>query len=159
MAETAIKVEEKPVFKLRDDQIHVLINGYTGATFEAHVPPNVTPDDLLVPECWAHIVQSKGLRPGNKVEVSPHDRTWFLQVWVIDVGPSWAKVRKLSLCDFRDEPQAQESSELPKGYSVQWQGPINKYVVTRDSDKAVIAKGFKTKPEAQIAMIEHARAL
>lgn len=159
MAEAAIKVEAQPIFRFKDDQIHVLISGYTGATFEAVVPPSVTPEDILRPECWAHVVQSKDIRAGNKVEVSPYDRSWWLQVWVVDKGPNWAKVRTLVLRDFRDEAVAAPEAAFPSGFSVQWQGPINKFVVTRDNDKTVIAKGFKTKPEAQIAMIEHARTI
>ena len=156
MAEPAIKLPEAKVYRLPRARIHAVISGYANAIFDAYVPPDVPPSDALHPEFWSHIVQEKGIQPGNFCYVRPDDRRWTLYVEVIDRGTNWLRARKLWLVE--DESVVIDSGDLTKGFSVVWQGPINKYVVMRDSDKTLISKGHD-KSGAQIAMIEHVRSI
>jgi hypothetical protein len=157
MAEPAVQEKERPIYRLTRDRIQVVISGYANAIFDAWVPPHVPPNDALRPEFWAHVVQEKGMQRGNFCYVRPDDNRWTLYVEVIDCGPNWLKARKCWLVE--DDSAPPRDNGVTKGFSVAWQGQVNKYVVTRDSDKAVMSKGHKTEAAANIAMIEHARTV
>jgi hypothetical protein len=153
MAEAA-KVIETPAYRIKESQMQRF--EFSNTQWDVGVDPHVTPDDVKRPEFWANVSRPKNMKIGDICRVRPHDRSWTAFVEVLDCGPNWAKVDLYQLADRRgQEPLA--DGEAPKGFSVTWQGPVNRFVVMRDSDKAVISKGHKDKAEAQIALIEHAR--
>jgi hypothetical protein len=131
---------------------------YANTAWAVAVEVGVPFEEVLKPEFWAHVVQSKNMKIGDYLHVTPDDRSWWAWLIVRDCGNAWAKVGVIQKVDFEDMTLSADD-DVTKGFSVLWQGPVNKYVVLREKDKAVISKGHKSKPEAQIAMIEHARSV
>lgn len=111
-------------------------------------------ETLLRSDYWAHVVHNFMI--GNRIRVMPRDHSWFAELLIRDIGPNWAKVGAIVPKVSFDALVPQEQTVRVDGFHVEWQSPATKYVVTRDSDKATIAKGFKTKPEAEAAMVMHA---
>lgn len=119
-----------------------------------YVDVNLPYEALLRPDYWAHVVHKFMI--GNRIRVLPRDHSWFAELLIRDVGSNWAKVGAIV-------PRVNFEALVPEtnlvnvtGFHVEWQSPSTKYCVFRESDNAVVAKGFKTKPEAEAAMVMHA---
>lgn len=117
-----------------------------------YVPVTTPFDALLRPEFWSHVCNRFMI--GNTVTVMPQDHAWRAELFVRDVGANWAKLAVMSKIDF--EKVETGNDFVVSGFHVEWKNIGEKYAVVREKDNAVIAKGFKTKPEALAAMVQHA---
>lgn len=117
-------------------------------------------EDLLKPECWAHVAQL--LRPGYRIEVLAEDGSYFAELLVVSAGRLWAKVavlRKIDLTEAVGEAPAQGADTV---MSIMWSGPHSKFRVIRQNasgGKDVMRDGFETREEASVWMAEHIKAL
>lgn len=134
---------------------HVQRAEFGNTVWRADIDPGTPFEEILRPEFWAHVTVPRSFNPGDKIELYPQDGSYYAMLLVRDCGATWAKVEVLLEKKFeagRDPVNIDTS-----GYEVHWQGPVNKYVVIRLSDKAVISKGFKAKEDAQIALLNHVK--
>lgn len=152
-ATNVVTIPKAPQYKVKEAQ--VVRFEYENTVWSVSVDPKVPFDEILKPEFWAHVVGPKSFKAGDEIKVTPYDYSWRAVLIVRDCGSNWAKVALLDKKEF--EMPAQASASAVPGFRVEWQGIADKHVVIREKDGAVIAKGFKKLPEAQIAMIEHAR--
>ena len=114
--------------------------------------PVTTPFEMILrPEYWGHVVHRFMI--GNTVTVMPFDHAWRAELFVRDVGQNWAKVGLINKVEWE---KIEPSASVVDGYRIEWKNIGEKYAVVREKDNAVIAKGFKTKPEAISAMAQHA---
>ena len=98
--------------------------------------------DMLEPAYWAHV--GTKLRPGDRIEVTPEDMTFFAELFVRDAGRLFAHVVEL-----RHIPFEQTAAATNVGaYSVAWAGPVHKFRVVRNSDGAVVQHGFANRDGA-----------
>jgi hypothetical protein len=120
------------------------------ATVVAHGAPY---DALLKPEYWTHV--AKRLRPGDLIEATAEDGSYFAQFFVVSVAPNAAAVVEISKTDL----QAIELPDATSGFEVKWSGPVLKFTVTRLADNVRVATGLDTKQAATEAMGNHIKAL
>jgi hypothetical protein len=144
-----------PRYRVKEAQVQRF--EFDNTVWSVSVDAGLPFEEVLKPEFWANVVRPKNMKIGDELKVTPNDNSWRAHLLVRDCGAVWAKVGVLSKVEF--EAQEESGDQSVSGFRVEWQGLANKHVVIREKDGAIIAKGFKTKPEAQIAMIEHARAV
>lgn len=144
-----------PRYRVKEAQVQRF--EFENTVWSVSVDTGVPFDEILKPEFWANVVNPKNMKIGDKLDVRPNDASWWALLLVRDCGSVWAKVGVIQKVDF--DVQTSSGDDSVPGFHVEWQGLGNKHVVIRDKDNVVVAKGFKTKPEAQIAMIEHTKAI
>lgn len=112
---------------------------------------------LLDPAFWAHVSQRFTI--GDRIEVLPVDSAYDLDLRVIEVGRTWARVRVLrSWPDAALVGATAPALERPglaalgDGLVVEWGGPSHKYRIVRKTDRAVIQHGFVSEADAQAAL-------
>lgn len=117
-------------------------------------------EDLLKPECWAHVAQL--LRPGYRVEVLAEDGSYFAELLVVSAGRLWAKVAVLRKVDLSAVDSEPANAANDAATSVMWSGPHSKFRVMRQNaggGKDVLRDGFETREEATAWMADHLKAL
>lgn len=107
--------------------------GYT------ETPKAGTPfEKIIEPGWWAHVTAQ--LIPNQIIQVVPEDKSYFAELFILEVGPVWAKVAVLRKVDMLAQ---QDNADL----EVQWSGPHTKFRVKRGAD--VLKDGFISKEEAE----------
>lgn len=117
-------------------------------------PEAETPFEALQePAYWAHVAAK--LKPWDVIEVRAEDGSYWAQLLVQDASRLWAKVALLKHVQLHAvEPK---SSEID-GHLVKFGGPVKKWTVIRQSDKAVLRDGL-SKAEAEKWLADHLRAV
>lgn len=110
---------------------------YERTLWVATVEQGVTRKDILMPEFWSHVASQ--LRPYDRLEVRVDDGTYFSELLVLSCDRTWAKLKELSYHSLTTQDVSQTQAEMAK-FEVKWNGPSNKFVVIRKSDKAIIKK-------------------
>jgi len=110
-----------------------------------------TQECLLDPAWWVHV--SRSLRLDDRIEVMAHDRSWFGELIVIEVGRDggFGGVRVAWL----RAPVALSNDATiarPPAEETHWNSMSNTWEVRRIKDKKVLEANFATK-EAAIAWI------
>lgn len=120
-------------------------------------------EDLMSPSYYAHVTQR--LKPGDRLEISAEDYTWFAELYVLSVAKVSAKVALLRYVVLtkrsEDLPeQVQEQPSLPDhpDYVIKWAG-ANKFRVVRKEDRAVLQSGFQLADEAREWLNTHLREM
>ena len=119
-------------------------------SYTQYVPVTVPPEAVLRPEFWGDIADH--FIVGNTITVMPFDMSWRVELLVRDVGMDQVRVELLHKNVF-DKPDERDNIGA-NGFHVEWKNIGEKYAVVRDSDKAVVAKGFKKKADAIAAMLQ-----
>jgi hypothetical protein len=121
-------------------------------------PADLTRDDLMKPDTWAHVTRM--LVPGSHVVVQPQGLPWEAEVIVLGAGVGFAKVKLIRFTELNEGEQEAENSEpLPDGLEVIWKGPSMKYAVVRSSDKEVLSKEHTVRADAEQWARNHAKAM
>lgn len=118
-----------------------------------HAEPEFeTPADaLLKPDYWAHV--SSMLRCGDIIVALAEEKTWWMEMLVLDAGKLFAKVIELRRINIT---QAQMLNvPVPGGFEIKFRGP-RKWSVLRGKDVLV---EDKEKPEAEGWLRDHIAAL
>lgn len=147
--ETAAEVLGLPVVPLSEDRWQLKEHRNPGHWI--CVAPGTKPDDLLQPAFWANV--AKKLAPNTTVEVHWDDASQFAEVYVLASGRNWASVSLL-------RHQALAKPALPQSaaqYGVAFNGPVDKFRVTRLVDNAVIRAGFANEREARNWLDDYVR--
>lgn len=119
--------------------------------YVADIPEAHTREDLLQPGYWAHVATQ--LAPFDRIECRSETGEWFSDLVVISAGRNYAVVRELQHVNFTDQPAAAPQAVESKHHIV-WKGP-KKFVVVRNSDKAIISEGHHTRTDAQLALDQY----
>lgn len=128
---------------------------YAFTLWRLTVPSETAIDDLKRASFYAHIAQN--LRHGDLIQVMPDNRSFFVELLVVDVAPQYAKVmviREVKL----EALQANASQAFP-GYTIEYAGDHERWRVIRDSDKKVLKKDQATQTEAFTWLTNHLKAL
>jgi hypothetical protein len=117
------------------------------------VPHGTTVEDLLAPAFWAHV--ARHLRPSTTLQVHWDDGTRFCELYVLAAGRNWASMSLL-----RDhELTKPHIPAKANSYDVSFNGPVDKFRVTRRPDNAVIQAGFDSELAARRWLEEYLRKL
>lgn len=111
------------------------------------------PEDLLEPSCWANV--ARYLRPCQLVEVHWDDRSHLAEYYVLDCGRNWANVDIWQSKRFRAAVRPHQATQ----YGIAFNGPVDKFRITRLNDGAVIKAGFASENDARKFLEEYLRKL
>ena len=117
------------------------------------VPASVTIEDLQEPAFWANV--ARFVKPSTTVEVHWDDASQFAELYVLSAGRNWASIAVL-------RHQKLAKRDLPQSgsrYQVSFNGPVDKYRITREPDNAVIKAGFASEIEARRFLDEYLRKM
>jgi len=104
-------------------------------------------EDLLEPNYWSNVAQV--LRAGDRIEVVPDDRHYFVELFVLGASKNWAKVvllRNITL--YKDNEK-----EVGTEFVIDFGGPHKWRVRTTTGD--VLVKDLETKEAASIWLEKH----
>ncbi len=119
--------------------------------YVADIPEEHTREDLLQPGYWAHVATM--FAPFDRIECRSETGEWFSDLVVISSGRNYAVMREVQHVNFTDQPTAPVQAVESKHHIV-WKGP-KKFVVVRNSDKAIISEGHHTRTDAQLALDQY----
>lgn len=105
-----------------------------------------TPEALLDPAFWVHV--SRTLRVDDRIEVIAHDRSWFGEVTVLEVGVGGLGGARVAYIIGPVELQNAAVVLKPAEFEPRWGGPNAKWQVVRVKDCLVLKSGLETKEEA-----------
>ena len=127
----------------------------------AKVAHGIRPEQVLVPEYWAH--HAFKLSPYAEIIVHAEDGSWYGRYLVTDCSRNWAKVKPILGPVFLttgDVALTEASNREVDGekdkYRIVHRGP-HKWSVVRKADNAVMEQGFQQKDEALKKLDELAR--
>lgn len=123
--------------------------------YRAIVPSETTLDDLKRSAFWAHVAQM--LRPGYLIQVMPDNRSYFVELLVVDAGAQFAKVAVLREVKL-EVLQAGASPAFP-GFSVEYAGDHERWRVIRESDRKVLKANQGSQADAFTWLTNHLKAL
>lgn len=127
----------------------------------ARVAHGIRPEQLLVPEYWAHHAAS--LAPFAEIIVHAEDGSWYARYLVLDCSRTWAKVKPILGPVFlttqdqslTEASNAEVEAEKAK-YQLTFRGQ-HKWSVVRLADKAVMHEGSQQKEDAAKELEKMAR--
>lgn len=106
-------------------------------------------EEHLNPESWGHVAIK--LRAGDRVELSPPDRSYVAELVVLAADKTWAKVALLWKADI------QANSTAPfDDYKITHRGP-KKWSVLKGKD--VLAENLDTRDDAEKFKADHMKAV
>jgi hypothetical protein len=117
------------------------------------VPHGTTVEDLHQPVFWANV--ARHLRPSGTVEVHWDDASQFAEFYVLSAGRNWASVSLLRHVKLEKPVLPQQAHQ----FGIAFNGPVDKFRVTRLTDGAVIRAGFASEADARKFLEEHLRKL
>jgi len=125
------------------------------------VDPDVSINDIMRPNFWAHHVSS--LKPMDLVDIVSADMTIDMQLRVIAKGIGYVEMRPLRV--FIDESRSDAAGEdadngerdtIPEGYLVNF-APSHRWRVLTADPREIVSKNHMTEKEAIAAAVGHAR--
>lgn len=130
---------------------------YKTKLYRASIPSDLTMDDILKSEYWAHVAGR--LSPAEKIECIWEDMTKYAEILVISVGVAWAKIVCLKFVDFN---AAQISPDAPEKknteYFIEFQKACQ-WAVYRKSDGQRIHSNCLTEEEAKAWLADFEKAI
>lgn len=128
---------------------------YVRIQMTAHVPPGTTIDDVTEPGYWA--LHAHRLKPGATIEVMSEDNTLDCDLRVLEVGPTFAKVRVLR--HFTDAAPAKKpvAEKYNDEVTVDYGGKNDRWRVLHRGE--VIKSGLATEAAAADAAKEYCSKL
>lgn len=124
-------------------------------TWRLTVPSETTLEDLKRAAFYAHIARQ--LRMGDLIQVMPDNRSYFVELLVVDTASQYAKVAVLR--DVKLEAlQASTTAAFP-GYSVEYAGDHERWRVIRESDRKQLKSGLASQTDAFTWLTNHLKAM
>lgn len=119
------------------------------------IDAGVSVEDALDRAMWVHV--AKQLRSGDILELRAEDNAWYAEVLVTDVKvtatavhiPTFALLWQTTLATAK-----KSAAETEGSYTTKFNGPADRFVIIRTSDKAKVEKGLPTKEAADARMAE-----
>lgn len=152
----------------RKEDPRLQVGGLEGAEFtftvwSAKPAIGVSPEQLLVPEYWAH--HAHRLTPGDEIVARSEDSSWYARLIVLDCARTWAKMKfligpvSLTTHDANLQPEDHSSQNeveaFKSGYKLVHRGPHRWSVVRQDG--AVMHQGEQEKGGAEKWLDNYAR--
>lgn len=124
---------------------------YVRIHMSARVPPGTTIEDLLTPSYWVN--HAYRLKPGALIEVLSEDNLMDCELRVLEVGPTYAKVRLLR--NYVEKAAAKPAFDpaAMEGVKHEFANKNDKWRVVHNGE--VIKSGFGTEAEAIKAAEEY----
>jgi hypothetical protein len=116
------------------------------------VKQDVTPEQCMDEAFWCHV--SLRLIPGDTLIVRPDDSSWQLTLNVINAGPQFAQVHKVS---FHELVPFESRDPLPSIYKVEYAGTVHKWRFLREGK--MMRDGFASEALANRAAQQHQMAV
>lgn len=148
------KKAERP-YQISRDRFHE--QQHKQQTYFVQVPSGVRPEQLEDPAFFSTVAQM--CRPSGLMFVESDDGLWLAQAYIISVGTNFVNVRVLQVWNMADYKAPPVPNVDPKGYEVQWGGRHHAWRVVRESDKAAVYTGGKSKQDAEAWLTEHLKAM
>lgn len=146
-----VQAERTPAAPIGENRFQLKEHNNPG--FWICVPHGTTVDDLLDPGFWANV--ARNVRRNTTIEVHWDDSSRFAEVYVVDSGRNWASVSLL-----REHVLAKAKQPVRKSnYQIAFNGPVDKFRITRLSDNSVIRAGFATERDAHLYLEDYLRKL
>jgi len=122
------------------------------------VPFDTAMDAVLRPEFWAH--NARKVNPGDEISIVPDGLAWYVRAYVVDRGDNWVKVVPLYKADLAGE-EAETVDPDAQQFDIAWKGPQWQFAVFKAGVKGAepVAKGFRTRGEANRWVLENGRSL
>jgi len=150
-AAPAEEVRATPMEQVRFKPTEYLRNTFLCTAFE-----RTTPQQMLLPEYWAHVAHQ--MRPRDRVEAWANDGTWMAEFVVLDASRAWARVQLLNVHHFTTSDQARTQADAMNPYEVTHRGPHSQWSVVRKSDRMVVSEGHATIDQATNWLKERMKA-
>lgn len=122
---------------------------FSRQTHVAVAPAGAKLDDILTPDFWVHVQST--IRAWDRIELRAEDGSWFADLVVTQSGMAF-KVRPLTVINKDGKvltlstPQevgtTSNALRAPKGYVIDYGGPLHRYRVVRKSDGEVLHYGM-----------------
>ncbi len=129
---------EKPLVHLAPSRMKQA--EFTRVIYSVTCESGTTVDQLLESSYWAHVGQM--FKPGDRIEVMPDDRSFFVELMVMAAGRLYADMTLLRSTDL-EPPKAVEGG-VP--YEVEYAGDHVKFRVRQG--KLVLKENFQSKAQA-----------
>jgi hypothetical protein len=123
---------------------------YDRQDWVANIEADVTVDEILVPEFWAHMAAQ--LKPYDHIEARAEKGEWVADLVVLGCDRTWAKVALKAKYNLTTKDVSLSHAQK---HTVEWKGPQHRWGVIRTSDSAMVKSGFQEKGEAALWMKEH----
>ena len=101
-------------------------------------------DELLHPSFLAHVAGK--LSPYDEIRVRCDDGSFYARLLV--TRTDWASAG-CEVLEWKELNAVNDARTTTIGFDVKWNGPHDKWVVIRNSDKAVVHKGAGSQRDAQ----------
>ena len=123
-----------------------------------HASPfdNTNPEDLLVPDYWAHVADR--MKQYDRVEALANDGTWWAEYMVVACGRAYAQLVLLHKFNLDPVIPGRDNSAL-RAYEVKHRGPHSQWSVIRLNDKEVVHEGSQTESAANTWLTNHLKAM
>jgi hypothetical protein len=131
---------------------------HSGHDWVARVKHGVPLEVVLSDEFWAHVPSARPVQVGQIIRAMCVDLSYFVMLWVVDVGPNWISVDPI-MVHKREARTNVGGDAAPSGFRIEWKGLTDKFVVIRESDNEAIKKGLKDRSAAYSWIAEYAKAL
>lgn len=112
------------------------------AEWIAVAPVGHTLEHVCAPEYFGEQTGSSKLKVGDVIKVRAQDLSWYVELWVrsIDVPLRQVETTVVNRIII-------EKGELPSGFDVRYQGPLQRWTIFGEGDLA-LESGFATHEEA-----------
>lgn len=117
----------------------------------ANVPAGTTLEEVLAPTYWAN--HAYRLKPGAVIEILSEDFTLDCELRVLEIGPTFAKVRVLRNYTEKAVPKKSAPAEVADEVKVDYANKTDRWRVVHNGE--VIKSGFGTEAEANKAADEY----
>lgn len=135
-------VNNKPTMLETAEQSHVV--------WTVEVKNDVRIKDLLGSDFWVHVAFM--LKAGHRIEVTPQNRSYFTELFVLGASKNWAKVVELrTVVIIKDAKNESDGT-----YIVEFANE-DKWRVTKNNE--VLAKDFDDKESAKEWLKEHKKEI
>lgn len=121
--------------------------------FHVFAPEGTLIDDLLSPDCWAHIAYK--LQPLSQITVTEKSGKWVALLHVISCTRLAALTQVISYTEIGANANLKSSEE----FEVVWINHQDKFGVMRKSDKAWIQKNIPTASDAAVVLGNEMKAM
>lgn len=112
------------------------------AEWIAVAPAGHTLDHVCAPEYFGEQTGSSKLKVGDVIKVRAQDMSWYVELWVRTIDIPLRQVETTVVNRI-----VVERAELPPGFSVRYQGPLQQWTIFGEGDMA-LESGFATHEEA-----------
>lgn len=116
-----------------------------------------TVQDVLETSYWASVAPM--FQVFDKIEVRLETGEWILELIVMEVGRTYARVHVATRHNLRDASVPVREPKEPAVHEVKWLGIQRKFCVQRISDGAYLQENFKAKELAQSWLENYERTI